>query len=392
MEGRHDADAARRRASGRASGRSTRRSRGSPAPRTSRASRSPSGAIRRICSSRNGRHEATSSGSGLRLLGGRHFRTFAMKTSSRFMPIASMIFVRSWPARPTNARPCSSSSRPGASPTNISSAFGLPWPKTMFVRVFESLQRGQPSRNFASAGEVGHRAGHERRAPRRADRRRGRATPRSRKNSSSSRTGERRRPRDASLSPGRPDGSGARARAPRNASQIRSATSRLARRETAPARASRPQDQDLVVSALEADVRPADVVDDDQVGALGLHLPAAARLEVLRLRREGDDRLRRAAAARRLARMSRPGASRSVRVAVRRGAGARGLASGMKSATAAAMTRPSHSGNSRTRRPWRSSAVSNGEDADALGARPGPSGPASSVTRAPRSRAASASA
>ncbi len=99
--------------------------------------------------------EATSSGSGLRLLGGRHFRTLAMKTSSRFFPIASMIFVRSWPARPTKARPCSSSSRPGASPTNMSSAFGLPWPNTMFVRVFESLQRGQPWRNFASDGRSG---------------------------------------------------------------------------------------------------------------------------------------------------------------------------------------------------------------------------------------------
>ena len=33
-----------------------------------------------------------------------------------------MMSVRSWPARPTKARPCSSSSAPGASPTNISSA------------------------------------------------------------------------------------------------------------------------------------------------------------------------------------------------------------------------------------------------------------------------------
>ena len=39
-------------------------------------------------------------------------------------PIASIIFVSSWPARPTNGTPCSSSSAPGASPTNISSAVG----------------------------------------------------------------------------------------------------------------------------------------------------------------------------------------------------------------------------------------------------------------------------
>ena len=42
-----------------------------------------------------------------------------------FMPF-SMMSVRSWPARPTNARPCSSSSAPGASPTNISSAPRVP--------------------------------------------------------------------------------------------------------------------------------------------------------------------------------------------------------------------------------------------------------------------------
>ena len=39
-------------------------------------------------------------------------------------PIASMIFVSSCPARPTKGTPCTSSSPPGASPTNIKSAQG----------------------------------------------------------------------------------------------------------------------------------------------------------------------------------------------------------------------------------------------------------------------------
>ena len=52
-----------------------------------------------------------------------------------------MIFVRSWPARPTNGSPCASSSAPGASPTNINSARGLPTPKTTCVR--EATKCGQ---------------------------------------------------------------------------------------------------------------------------------------------------------------------------------------------------------------------------------------------------------
>ena len=62
---------------------------------------------------RNGSHCATSSGSGLRFSGGRHLMTFAMYTSSRFSPIASMICVSFWPARPTNGMPWMSSSAAG---------------------------------------------------------------------------------------------------------------------------------------------------------------------------------------------------------------------------------------------------------------------------------------
>src|SRR5580700_6627513 len=45
-----------------------------------------------------------------------------------------MILVSNWPALPTNGSPCWSSSAPGASPTNMSDASGLPTPKTTFFR------------------------------------------------------------------------------------------------------------------------------------------------------------------------------------------------------------------------------------------------------------------
>src|ERR1700740_2568793 len=45
-----------------------------------------------------------------------------------------MIFVSSCPALPTNGSPCSSSSAPGASPTNMSGESMLPTPKTTFLR------------------------------------------------------------------------------------------------------------------------------------------------------------------------------------------------------------------------------------------------------------------
>src|SRR5687767_12606785 len=45
-----------------------------------------------------------------------------------------MIFVRSWPAAPTNGSPCASSSAPGASPTNIIAALMSPTPNTTFLR------------------------------------------------------------------------------------------------------------------------------------------------------------------------------------------------------------------------------------------------------------------
>ena len=86
--------------------------------------------------------------------------------------------------------------------------------------------------------------------------------------------------------------------------------------------------------------------------------------------------------------MSRPGASRRLCAPVRRGAARRALASGMKSATAAAMTRPSHSGNSRTRSAVELVGRLEGQQPHALGSASGPSARSASVTLAPRSRAA----
>src|SRR4051812_25937795 len=47
--------------------------------------------------------------------------------------------VNNAPARPTNGRPVRSSSAPGASPTNISRAAGLPSPKTVRDRDAASI-------------------------------------------------------------------------------------------------------------------------------------------------------------------------------------------------------------------------------------------------------------
>src|SRR6476469_8297014 len=51
----------------------------------------------------------------------------------------------SFPAWPTKGTPCLSSWKPGASPTNIRSACGLPAPKTTCVRPCASRHRVQPA-------------------------------------------------------------------------------------------------------------------------------------------------------------------------------------------------------------------------------------------------------
>src|SRR5438477_5423768 len=59
------------------------------------------------------------------------------------MPIPAKSLSSSLPAWPTNGRPCLSSWKPGASPTNIRSACGLPAPKTTCVRPCARRQRVQ---------------------------------------------------------------------------------------------------------------------------------------------------------------------------------------------------------------------------------------------------------
>ena len=103
------------------------------------------GSIRSIWRSRYGQQASISSGCGSRLPGGRDLRMLAMNTSSRFIPISSSSLFSSCPARPTNGRPCRSSSAPGASPTKISSASALPEPKTTLVRSACNGQRVQPA-------------------------------------------------------------------------------------------------------------------------------------------------------------------------------------------------------------------------------------------------------
>src|ERR1022692_929998 len=57
-----------------------------------------------------------------------------------------IILLRSWPAGPTNGSPWTSSSPPGASPTNMIAASRLPTPSTTFLpgRTFD-LQTGSSS-------------------------------------------------------------------------------------------------------------------------------------------------------------------------------------------------------------------------------------------------------
>src|SRR5215207_3634413 len=59
--------------------------------------------------------------------------------------------LRSWPEGPTKGRPWRSSWKPGASPTNIRSAWGSPWPKTTWVRLWYRRQRVQPAASAATA-------------------------------------------------------------------------------------------------------------------------------------------------------------------------------------------------------------------------------------------------
>src|SRR5215207_322784 len=70
-----------------------------------------------------------------------------------------MIFVSNWPALPTKGSPARSSSAPGASPTNINSASGLPTPKTTWVR--ELTNFGQSAQGSTAARIAARRSAFE---------------------------------------------------------------------------------------------------------------------------------------------------------------------------------------------------------------------------------------
>ena len=91
------------------------------------------GLISSIWRSRYLEQAAISGGCGSRLSGGRHLTIFAMKTSSRLVPMDASNPSSSCPAGPTNGRPWRSSWNPGPSPINSRSALGLPSPGTAFV-------------------------------------------------------------------------------------------------------------------------------------------------------------------------------------------------------------------------------------------------------------------
>src|SRR5436305_10408209 len=71
------------------------------------------------------------------------------------MPASSRALSRSFPAGPTNGLPCRSSWSPGCSPTNITSAFDVPSPKTVCVPVSCSGQAVQPAAASLSFGMLG---------------------------------------------------------------------------------------------------------------------------------------------------------------------------------------------------------------------------------------------
>src|SRR3954470_3618090 len=74
------------------------------------------------------------------------------------MPIPASSFSSSFPAWPTNGRPCLSSWNPGASPTNIRSARGLPAPNTTCVRPCARRQRVQLEAATAYSSSVSSEA------------------------------------------------------------------------------------------------------------------------------------------------------------------------------------------------------------------------------------------
>src|SRR5262249_37552329 len=93
-------------------------------------------------------------GGGAGARGGGLWRPLGRYRSSRHRPTPASSPSSSFPAWPTKGTPCLSSWKPGASPTNIRSARGLPAPKTTCVRPSASLQRVQAAVAVAYASSA----------------------------------------------------------------------------------------------------------------------------------------------------------------------------------------------------------------------------------------------
>src|SRR5882672_6253353 len=74
-------------------------------------------------------------------------------TSLRLSPRARSMLSSNWPDLPTKGSPCRSSCSPGASPTIIQCARGLPTPNTVWRRPVQSLQAVQAATVSRSAGQ-----------------------------------------------------------------------------------------------------------------------------------------------------------------------------------------------------------------------------------------------
>ena len=87
-------------------------------------------------SNRYGLHTRISSAEGTLFPGGLHLIMLLIKTCWCLLkPQACRILSSSCPDRPTNGRPCRSSSLPGASPIMTMGAWGLPSPKITWFLV-----------------------------------------------------------------------------------------------------------------------------------------------------------------------------------------------------------------------------------------------------------------
>src|SRR5437867_3211433 len=179
-----------------------------------------------------------------------------------------MMSVRSCPARPTNGSPWTSSSRPGASPTNIKSALGLPTPKTTCVLPLANRHFSQvitirwksPSRSGAACRVPGGGADMSRCVK-----------PISFRNSSSRR----------------------RSSVTRQVlhDEVEDAVrdSQLRRLFDSGGRAVAGNDEDFVLIGVEADRRIGDVVRDDQIRLLAQEFFTRVLFERLRFGRKCDD-------------------------------------------------------------------------------------------------------